>query len=55
MSPFRSFYDNAFYKNLIVKDIISRTFNYVEEIGYLKTLIGYVWGMLKVRGGLVAL
>ena len=63
MSPFWSFYDNAFYENLIcplgitynpcpegcegvviLKDLISRTFNYAEQNGYLKILIGCVWG-----------
>ena len=40
---------------VILKDLISRTFNYVEQNGYLKILIGCVWGKGGVRGGFVAL
>ena len=29
---------------VILKDTISRPFNYIEQNGYLKILIGCVWG-----------
>ena len=38
----------------VVKDIISRPFNYTEQNGYLKILIKCVLG-IDGRGGLVAL
>ena len=36
---------------VILKDIISRPFNYVEQNVYLKILIGCVWENGGVRGG----
>jgi hypothetical protein len=39
----------------ILKDIISGPFKYVEQNGYLKILIGYVWGYGGRGRGLFAL
>jgi hypothetical protein len=38
-----------------LKDLVSRTFNYVEQNGYLKILIGCVWGNSGLERWLVAL
>jgi hypothetical protein len=70
MSPFSSFYDKAFNKNIIcsqsitcnpcredcrgvviVKNLTSRTFNYVEQNGYLKSLMDMYGKMVAMRGG----
>ena len=39
----------------ILEDIISRSFNYAEQNGYLEILIGCIWGMVGMGGVLVAL
>ena len=71
MGPFWSFYNNAFYKNLIcppginnkfspegcggrgviLEHIMSRPFDYIQQNGCIKMLIGSVWGNHGCRGG----
>jgi hypothetical protein len=37
---------------VILKNLISKTFNYVEQNGYLKILIKWVWGKGRRERGL---
>ena len=66
MSPLQCLYDYPFYnpcpegsgwerRGVILKDIISGPFNYVEQHGYLKFWLNVFGQIVGVGGGLVAL
>ena len=44
MPPGYNLYTEGSDGAIILKDLISRTFDYVEQNGYHKILIGCVWG-----------